>query len=304
MLNVRSSACTLIVLLLAGSASAQTTFRWKLSEGEKLAIAVTQETMSDVAYSGKKTTTQINLGMHLTWQVLKPAEEGRIRVAQSLDRITFELDSPTAGRVQFDSADQARPSASAREIAAAIKDLMAAKHEITMSDLGEVLSAKTLGADPPAATSKNDAAAPGLSAASVQQLLKQPLVVLPKEAKSIGDTWTTESELASALGPAKQKTTYRYAARLKDEENATLEQIDVKTALELAAKGAALPVLKLHEQTGTVQFDSAAGRVVSAEQSQRLVTERPYRETTIVVTLTSQQKTTVTAVGDPPKPSP
>jgi hypothetical protein len=302
MLSVRSSACTLLLLLYAATASAQTTFRWKLSEGEKLAIAVTQETTSDVAYSGKKTTTLIKLRMHLTWQVLKPVEDGKIRVAQSLDRITFELDSPTAGRVQFDSADQARPGAAAREIAAAIKDLMAAKHEITLSDSGEVLAAKTLGADPPAAASKNDAAAPGLSAASVQQLLQQPLVVLPKDAKSIGDTWTTESELASALGPAKQKTTYRYAARLKDEENARLEQIDVKTALELAAKGAALPVVKLHEQVGTVQFDSATGRVVSAEQSQKLVTERPYRETTIVVTLASQQKTTVAPANDSPAP--
>jgi len=53
--------------------------------------------------------------------------------------------------------------------------------------------------------------------------------------------------------------------------------------------------VKSHEQSGTILFAVNQGRVSEAEQTQKLVTERLYREATIVVTLSSQQKTTVMA---------
>jgi hypothetical protein len=52
--------------------------------------------------------------------------------------------------------------------------------------------------------------------------------------------------------------------------------------------------IKTHEQTGTILFSADEGRVVEGEQKQKLVTERAYRETMIVVTLSSVQKTRVT----------
>jgi len=51
--------------------------------------------------------------------------------------------------------------------------------------------------------------------------------------------------------------------------------------------------VKSHGQSGTILFAPEQGRVAEAEQTQKLVTERSYRETTIVVTLSSKQKTTV-----------
>jgi hypothetical protein len=56
------------------------------------------------------------------------------------------------------------------------------------------------------------------------------------------------------------------------------------------------PTIKEHAQSGTVRFSIDQGRVVSAEQEQKLITERPYRETTIVVSLSSKQTTTIKPV--------
>jgi hypothetical protein len=61
------------------------------------------------------------------------------------------------------------------------------------------------------------------------------------------------------------------------------------------AAGSTALTLKSHEQSGHLLFSPELGRLVSAEQTQKLSTERPYRETTIAVTLTSKQTTTVKA---------
>jgi hypothetical protein len=291
--NPRSCICLAFgLLLICPQCFAQTTLRWKLAPGQKLAVAMTQKTTSEVAYSGKKTSTAIDLSAELTWKVLG-AENDQFTIEQSLDRMTLVIEAPAVGRVEYDSDPQARNPASAGEIAAAVKPFLDTKIEITMNDRGEIVAAKPL-APVPMGEIKPDAAIASLfSKQTVQQLLKQSLVVLPQDPVTRGDTWTTSSDLASAMGKAKQTTTYRYAGAAADEDAGRLDRIAFTTKLELTPAAAAKQTLKEHQQTGTIEFDSAAGRVVSAEQSQKIVTERPYAATTIVVTLDSSQNTTV-----------
>lgn len=301
MVNRVSAGAICGCLIVASVAEAQTTLRWKLAQGQKLAVAMTQTTTSDVAYSGKKTTTKIDLALQLTWSV-REAGDGQIKLEQSLDRLTLVLESPVAGRVEYDSDPQARNLASTAEIAAAVKPLLTTKLEITMNDRGEILAARPTAPAAPGEDKADAASSPLFSKQAVQQLLKQPLAVLPENAVSPGDTWTTSSDLASAMGSAKQTTTYRYAGKPADEAAGKLDQIAVTTKLQLAP--ASKLTLKEHQQSGTIEFDSAAGRVASAEQSQQLVTERPYGATTIMVTLDSRQKTTVSAASEAPAPTP
>jgi len=181
-----------------------------------------------------------------------------------------------------------------------------------MSDRGEILSAKLADVAAKGATDPADAAAgaaqPAISAAAVQQLLKQSLIVLPEGEVAAGDTWTTSTDIASALGEFKQQTTYELGASVvsvgtivvRIESTTKLEPVAAATApTTTASKSAAKPSLKSHEQSGTINFRPEAGRVVSAESTQKLVTERPYRDTTIVVTLSSQQTTTIEPAGVP-----
>ena len=81
-----------------------------------------------------------------------------------------------------------------------------------------------------------------------------------------------------------------------------LENLDGKSQAKIAMTANARPGagskfnIKDHQHSGTVLFSIEDGRLVEIDQTQKLVTERPYRETTIVVTLSSTQKTTVTPV--------
>lgn len=290
-------ACAL-TLGVGASLHAQTTLRWKLNPGESLAVAVTQTTKSTVASAGKTTATDIKLDMELLWRVLS-AEKGQFRLEQSIKRLSISLDAPPAGRVQYDTAQEAKPIGAAKEIAASLAPLLAAKVEITMNERGEVLEAKSASATAePAGAS---AAASLISKESIQQLLKQPLIVLPKEAVSVDETWPKTSELTTSLGPVKQTTTYRYAGPV-EQDGQKLEKIEAKTELAPAAPDMSKLMMKEHQQQGEVLFDLAAGRVFKATQVQTLVTERPYRETQIVVTLKSQQQTTISPAKEAASP--
>ena len=290
MRSLLATACTLS--LFVGVTSAQTELRWKLQPGQQFAVSVAQQTTSDVAYSGKKVTTQIDISMELGWTVTA-ADEKAISIKQSLRRMVLKMESPKVGKVTFDSADKSRPSGPAREVAAAIAPLLSAEILLEMNPRGEVLSAKPANesaekllaaqSDPDTLGSKD----------AIQQLLKQSLIVLPENAVAEGSTWTTTTEISSTLGKGQQTTTYSLAG-LVEQDGMSLQKITSTSKLDLTpstAKDAA--IVKEHAQSGAVLFSTDQGRVISAEQEQKLITERPYRETTIVVTLSSKQTTTL-----------
>jgi hypothetical protein len=286
-------AAILSVGAWASSVQAQATLRWKLSAGDRLIVAITQDTTSQVAYSGKSTTTRITISLQLAWEVVS-AEDDAIRIKQTLQTLTIGMASP-AGRVDYDSAATARPTGRARELATAIAPLLGSAVEITMSRRGEIVAVK------PANESAEKMLAPTddpmkdtpLAKTTIEQLLKQPLAVLPENAVAAGDEWTTSTELNSALGKAQQTTTYRYVGPA-EADGMKADKIESKATLKLdAANAASKLTLKQHEQTGTILFSTEAGRVVRAEQHQKLITERPYRETTIIVSLESKQTTVI-----------
>jgi len=282
-------------LSLATIASAQTDLRWKLQPGEQFAVNVAQQTISDVAYSGKKVTTQIDLAMDLGWTVTA-ADEKAITIKQSLQRLTFKMESPKVGKITYDSADKSRPTGQAREVAAAIAPLLAAEILLEMNARGEVLSAKPANeaAEKLLASGSDGADSSLFSKQAIQQLLRQSLVVLPENSVAEGDSWTNSTDIDSALGKGQQKTTFTFSGTA-EQDGAAVARIDVASKLDLTAPAATAnkPLVKEHQQNGTVFFSTEQGRVVSAKQSQTLVTERPYRETTIVVTLKSEQTTTL-----------
>jgi hypothetical protein len=288
-----------IVLLLVGlgpanPAGAQTLLRWKFEPGQELLVDFQQETTSQVAFSGKSAESKIVLGMELLWTVAAVDEKGA-NIKQSIRRFQFKLDSPKSGVMQYDSAAKTRPTGQARTLADSIAPLLGAEVDMTMTPRGEIVAAKPANA---AADKLFDGGVMGVagvfSPKTVETLLRNPLAVFPEQPVADDGSWTAAGQLESAAGKFKQLTTYRLAGT-EETAGQTLTRVDVSAVLEpLAAKGAASKLtLKEHEQTGHFLFSAEQGRLVSATQHQKLTTERPYRETTIVVTLTSQQTTTV-----------
>jgi hypothetical protein len=122
---------------------------------------------------------------------------------------------------------------------------------------------------------------------SVEQLLRPSLVVLPEQEVAESAMWSIESDRAAAV---KLVTNYRLAG-IVEREGMRLAQIAILA--KASSKPGAKTSIKSHEQRGTIMFSIDDGRVVQIDQTQELVTERPYRDTTIVVTLNSTEKTTI-----------
>jgi uncharacterized protein DUF6263 len=211
--------------------------------------------------------------------------------------------SMTAGGqvVAYDSAETAKPPAPARELAAAMSPLVGATLEITMNERGQVQEVKgandageKLVASTGASTEKSSVAND-----SIQQLLRQSLVILPEKPVQAGDSWTAQFVLNTSLGKAEQSTTYRYDGQI-EKDGASLDKFVASTTLSLTEPDKSRKLtLKKHEQNGKIYFDATKGRLVSADQEQVLVTERPYRETTVAVALTSKQKTVLKPADRP-----
>src|SRR5262249_27378312 len=128
--------------------------------------------------------------------------------------------------------------------------------------------------------------------AAVEQMLRRPLLVLPERPTNVGETWTVSSERPTAAGPLKIDTTYKLG-RMADQNGKPVARIAMSASFT-AAPGGQLTV-KSPEHSGEVEFAVDDGRLIKVTQQQKLTTERPYRETTIVVTLVSKQTTTMGA---------
>lgn len=279
-------------LTSAAPAHAQSPLRWKLKPGESLAVTIDQDTDSDVSFSGKKATTRIELKLVLGWNVIA-ADNAGFKIRQSIDQIQQKLTTQQAGTIEFDSASKAKPTGQSRDLADALRPLIGAQFDMTMTPRGEITTV-----DPANEAAKALLAgleggqnADATARAAVEQMLRRPLLVLPDRPINVGETWTVSSERPTVAGPLKIDTTYKLAG-LADQNGQPIARIAM-SANFTPAPGGQLTV-KSPEHNGELQFAIGDGRLIGIKQQQKLTTERPYRETTIVVTLTSQQTTTVT----------
>lgn len=287
--------CCFSLLVLPLSAAAQSPLRWTLKPGALLVVHTQQHTTSTVSFIGKTATTQIDLGMTLHWTVTS-ADDSEIKIKQRVERITFQLAGQSAGELKYDSAEPGRPSGAAREVSDAVKPLIGAEVEIVMNRRGQISATRPVNAaaDKLLAGAAADEKTGVFSREGTATLLRQPLLVLPEHADSTPETWTHTSELKAAAGLFEQATTYRLAGQAES-DGETVERIELSGKLTPKSSGASTTkvAVKSHEQSGSILFSREKGRLVSAEQTQKLTTERPYRESTIVVTLVSIQTTTV-----------
>ena len=291
----------LFALACSGALAAQTELHWKLEPGQKLQLETSQQTTSQVTFSGKSAKTNIDVAITLNWEVTGADESGSA-IKQKVQRIVLKLAAPQGPPVEYDSAAAGRPSGQARQIADAMKPLLAAELSLLMSNRGEIvkLEAANDAAREWLSGAGDQAAQPALSSKTIQQIFRQPLVILPEKPVAVGDSWTRAADISASAGEFRQSTTYKVAGQ-EEQDGQSVLKIESTSQLEpaTAAEGSAANVgqnklkIKTHEQSGTILFSIEGGRVVEATETQKLVTERPYRDTIIVVTLTSTQKTTL-----------
>lgn len=294
------SACFTVGLALALAAlphtcQGQTALDWKLKAGEKYDLHVLQQTNSTVTVVNKTVKTAIEIALDSTWSV-ESVSEGAAKIRQTIARVQVKVQAADSPLVAYDTAASEKPSGAARDLAAAVGPLVDPQSSLllTMTDRGEIISvewsprlAELWNAGQAGAGDRKESPAKE----SLDALLKQPLAILPEKAVAKGDKWDTSRELHTPSGKFTQKVEYTYAGR-RDSVAGAADAISFAAFLTPAAQGKAK--IKEQSQTGTILFDGQAGRLRSSEQSQRLVTETPYRDATITVVVESQVTRTLT----------
>ena len=289
-----------LLISTSSSALAQKPLRWKLAAGEQLQVNVTQQTTSSVIIAGKPVKTTMELTLETQWSV-DSADENQIKITQTVNRLAVKMQSGGSPPIAFDSVAKNLPVGTAKEVATAVKPLLEEGSAliVTMDTRGEVLSA-----EPNAklaklwkSTASKAIGGPG-GMASSQELLKRSIVLLPEKPVAAADAgkakWSKEREVEIPIGKVTQSTEFTYAGEV-EEAGKKLDKIDFTSKLTLVPGGSKSLKLTLKEQTqtGHAFFSAENGRVVSAEQTQKLVTEAPYRETVVTVTVESTVKTLV-----------
>ncbi len=272
---------------LCAPSFAQTSLAWNLKAGEKYDLHVEQQTASTVTVVTKTTKTAIEMTLDSVWRV-ESVDSGTAKIRQQVGRVQIQVQAADAAPVAYDTSAPGQPSGAARDLANAVAPLVDREASIllTMNERGEILSVDLS----PKLAAAFDAARP--AAHNLDALLKQPLATLPAKAVSPGDTWETTRELVTPAGKFTQKTEYTLGEP-KQTADAAVDAIRYSATLTPLTPGKAK--IKEQSQTGSVLFDNGSGRFVSGEQSQKLVTETPYRGATITVVVETQVKRTLTA---------
>ena len=287
--------CGLVLTAMPPAGAQQEPLRWKLKTGEKYLLQFDQRTTSEVTFAAKKAVTHIDLKMDMGW-IVTNADEEALTIKQTVRGVQFKLISPEAGGFEYDSNQQIRPTGPAADIAAAVAPLLKSVFELKLSHRGEVLEVVSGGSADGAVLKASTPEKPVtgfIPADTLLRMLRQPLVVFPENPISAGDTWKTSSELSASGAMLKQQTSWKHAGTV-ERQGLQLEKIETQAAIEsLAALASDGLKIKEHQQSGTIFFSSEQGRLIEAEQTQKLVTERPFRDTTITVTLLSKLTTTL-----------
>lgn len=284
-----------LVAGLCQVADAETLLRWKFAAGEQLQVAVDQHTTTATTGAGKPTGIDIGMQMRMSWTVDSVDGNGTAQITQRFERFAVTMKSGTAEPIEYDSESEKKASGSAADIAAAVAPVIGADFTVTMTDRGAI-RAVTLSETAAAAFASVEIPAMKqmFSAEGITQLLGQAAVELPEQAVAPDATWSAKFTTPSPLGTLKQARTYTLAAQ-EDVDGKTLQRIDITGQLEIEAREQAPSKLKLLDQElgGKLFFDATAGRLVKSQSTQKLTTERPYREFKIKVETTATTTTTI-----------
>ena len=285
---IRLSFAVLFVLASKTEVDAQQTLRWKFADGQSFQIRFEQTTTTETSGVGKDTGINMRMQMGMTWDVESVQQGGDAQITQQFDSLKLSMKSGKAEAIEYDSTSNEPPAGAAATIAAGVKPLLGARFNVSMTARGAIRDV-TLPAETAAALQEIDTASIKqlFSAEGITTILRQSAVELPEQAVDAGDMWEVASETKTPLGLLKQTQTYKLVGQVDSAKKITvsaeLELVDATNKLELLDQSG----------SGTLLFDSELGRIVRSEATQKLTTERPYREFKIKVVTTSTSVMTI-----------
>lgn len=264
----------LCAAVCSSATSAQTTLRYKFTEGEKLQYVVEKKTRTTSSVMNMETESKMNLSMDLVWQVISVKGDGS---AQVQFKVTYAKIS--MGMVEVDSAQKNTPD---EPIAKAASQMVKARAAIDMTGTllatGEVkdvkVSEKTIEA------MKKLPGGETFDPDSLKSMVSS--FVFPTEAVAKGKTWSSKSEVKTPIFTTIAENIYTYDGAVQ-KEGATLEKISIKPELKIEPAPKS-PIKEVKEVKGSGQlfFDNKAGHIIEAVVNQNMRLELTFGGTDII----------------------
>ncbi len=276
-------ACMVLLALLSRAEEFPTSLRWKLAPGETLRLQMRVETLSASAVDQLLKKIASNQQMRLSWHVEGTDREGNFQIIQRIEQLRWRLEGEE-GRVVIDFDSDAAPTDSTAQAAtASISALVGKSLRVVMSPRGEIISA-TPEADLQKAIEAletKDNLLFVFSAEGLALMLAQALPMLPDQDVAPGDRWQHTRRLALAFGTVTQQSEFTLAQPAEAQSATGHVPIELKSQIVLEP-GEQVTLKIIEQQTqGKLVFDSVRGRYVSADVRQALVTETPFRDTSV-----------------------
>src|SRR5690349_8570412 len=104
-LVIRFVCGSLLLMLVASPANAQTLLRWKFKPGQKFALAIEQDTTVQTMVNAPPESASLDMAMDLAWNVLDVDNSGTATMAQSFTRLKLKMTTTSPKtEVTYDSA--------------------------------------------------------------------------------------------------------------------------------------------------------------------------------------------------------
>ncbi len=293
--SLSAAGLTIYAMLIVDVSSAQSadTLRWKLNQGDQLAVQLVQDTniSSQIDNRGRQTANKMTLDMQ--WLVESVNDDRKAVIQQTISRIQLTLTTPEdAGSqtVSIDTNDTDKQKDLAKHLLQQVSPLIGTKYTVTMSDRGEVVSV-----DVPEASMEALRGAPAsmqlrqvLTKEGLTEMFGQSAIVFPEQAISVGDDWKSESEVSNSLGTFTRIHTYSYdSSQQKDQK--TMQHISIKTELKQKAANQQGSELVAFSGGGQLWMDNEAGYVTESSLANELKTiNKTYPSSIIYTTITSR----------------
>ncbi len=262
---------------------------WKLQTGDRLQVTTEQTVVTNTTYTGAAVESTLSFHIESEWKVTGVADDG-FELSQTITRAKVELQTPKNDPLAYDSADEKRLTGAARQLQAALQPLVGLTAKVKLSPRGEILSAELPAELSEANKSSGKDAMQAVSAETLKNQLTKALVILPEGDVDVEATWDGHSVSKLPVGEVKTAKNYKLAG-IDDADNQQVARIEADGTVQVTTKGNLKVTDSRLQQTALFSF--AEGIVTSSEQTVKMKTESPYRETTIVVDMAMTLKHTL-----------
>jgi hypothetical protein len=291
--------CGLIVFVSENAQAQGDVPAWKFKTADAFTVAVTKQVQRTAKLNSKVTVVESEVGLLFDWKVVEVSDEGTAKIEQELTRYSIRVGDPAVPRQAISFASDDPPSALAvpiRKLQRRTKPLIGLKSTFSMSASGAI--SDVVLADESKSKLKKLEDSPQVQSLLDEDALREAmsafnLNVMPNEVNA--GKWS-RSEVKNDGAEIQHDFRLGDPVQIKDR---SIVAIEVKSKMA-ESNGSKLADKKLEAKknqilqtfvslagSGQVDFDVEAGYFPNSKYLSTAVSERKYREKTILTTVES-----------------